>query len=299
MQRHPDRFACGNHPPPQNTHRPHEGEERFGLDCWCGEPYLMTAAHWHDEIELNLVERGAITYQAGGSVTTLTRGQLAVFWGAMPHRVTEAQEGTRLAWLTLPLTSFLGWDLPANLRALVLHGHFVRGSGRTLGADAARFRRWTRDLAGGGEGSRVVLLEVEAHLRRLAGTPEGRRTVSPGDGAGLGHAERMCAYIAEHYAEPISVSDIAAAMGLNPTYAMGLFRAAFGRTILSYLTQYRVAHAQRLLATTDQSILDVASECGFGSVSRFYEAFGASCGLSPRAYRLSMRETRPGPLPKT
>ncbi len=176
----------------------------------------------------------------------------------------------------------------------MLHGHFVRGSGRSLGADAACFRRWTRDLSGGGEGSRVVLLEVEAHLRRLARTPAGTRAVSPVDQVGLGHAERLCAYIAQHYAEPISVADIAGAMGLNPTYAMGLFRAAFGRTILSYLTQYRVAHAQRLLATTDRPILDVASECGFGSVSRFYEAFGASCGLSPRAYRLSMRGARPG-----
>ncbi len=279
------------HPSPRGAvshkHLPHEGEERFGLDCWSGVPYLMRAAHWHDEIELNLVERGAITYLAGGSVTTVTAGQLAVFWGAMPHRVVEMDGATRLSWLTLPLASFLAWELPPSLRSPLLHGRFVRTSGRRVGANAEGFRRWARDLAAPG-GARVVLLEVEAQFQRLARSPVG--VSAPAAVTGLGHAERMCAFIAEHYAQPLSIAQIAEAMNLNPNYAMGVFRAAFGRTLLSYLTQYRVAHAQRLLVTTDMAILDIASECGFGSLSRFYEAFAASSGLSPRAFRVRMAD---------
>ena len=73
---------------------------------------------------------------------------------------------------------------------------------------------------------------------------------------------------------------------------MTLFRRTFGLSIGAYLTQYRVADAQRLLATTDARIVDVALAAGFGSLSRFYAAFGQACGRSPRAYRAHVRGSK-------
>jgi transcriptional regulator GlxA family with amidase domain len=58
---------------------------------------------------------------------------------------------------------------------------------------------------------------------------------------------------------------------------------------MEYVTQYRLSHAQRLLATTDLKILDVALASGFGSASRFYQVFMAMCGLTPRDYRASLK----------
>ena len=75
---------------------------------------------------------------------------------------------------------------------------------------------------------------------------------------------------------------------LHPNYAMQLFRKCTGRTIVAYLTQYRVAHAQQLLLTTDQSISDVALASGFSSLSRFYAAFREICNDSPKHYRQSL-----------
>jgi transcriptional regulator GlxA family with amidase domain len=43
---------------------------------------------------------------------------------------------------------------------------------------------------------------------------------------------------------------------------MTLFRRQFGISLTSYLTQYRVSHAQRLLATTDDSVLQIALASG-------------------------------------
>ena len=74
---------------------------------------------------------------------------------------------------------------------------------------------------------------------------------------------------------------------LHPNYAMNLFQKTFGTTLINYLTQHRISHAQRLLATSDQSITDVAFNSGFNSISRFNEAFRRACGCAPRAYRRS------------
>ena len=100
--------------------------------------------------------------------------------------------------------------------------------------------------------------------------------------------EATVGFITEHYMEPLQLGQIAQAVGLHPGYATERFRTTFGITIMDYLAQQRVAHAQRLLATTDQTVLEVAMEAGFTSASRFYATFQKITGQSPRAYRSSL-----------
>jgi transcriptional regulator GlxA family with amidase domain len=66
---------------------------------------------------------------------------------------------------------------------------------------------------------------------------------------------------------------------------MALFQKTFGTTLMKYVTQHRLSHAQRLLVTTEDSIVNIAFSSGFGSLSRFNEAFRESFGCTPRGYR--------------
>jgi len=65
-----------------------------------------------------------------------------------------------------------------------------------------------------------------------------------------------------------------------------------GMTLSQYLTLQRVAHAQRRLATSGDVIQEIALDSGFGSVSRFYEAFRQQTGNSPRRFRLQMESAK-------
>ena len=66
---------------------------------------------------------------------------------------------------------------------------------------------------------------------------------------------------------------------------MSLFRQAFGTTITDFIVQHRISHAQRLLVTTDDSVLEIAFASGFQSLSRFNEAFKKLCGCPPREFK--------------
>jgi AraC-like DNA-binding protein len=101
--------------------------------------------------------------------------------------------------------------------------------------------------------------------------------------------EQLASYIARNYQEAILIEDAAKEVGLHPNYAMSLFKRTFNITLNEYLTQHRLSHAQRLLATTDNKIVDVALEAGYPTLSRFYEAFKKSCGCSPSDYRKEHR----------
>jgi AraC-like DNA-binding protein len=72
---------------------------------------------------------------------------------------------------------------------------------------------------------------------------------------------------------------------------MKIFRDRLNISMIEYLTRHRVAHAQRLLLTTDKDILEIALEAGFGSSSRFYAAFKHFCGQSPGQYRRALRRS--------
>lgn len=263
----------------------------FGLAAWCGQPLSMSAAHRHNDIELNYLARGACSYRFGDQQLALTAGDLCLFWAARPHQLLAGDEAPLLHWVTLPLALFLSWRLPERLSEPILKGMALTCR-HPWEADAAvhQIERWHSDLvAGGTERQLIVGLELEALLRRFvlqigAGGPRPHLAEHRG-----GAAELMARYIVEHYQQPLSVAQIAAHVGLHPHYAMQRFRQTYGVSLMAYLTQYRVAHAQQQLATSDAGVLEIGLVAGFGSASRFYSAFRAACGVSPGAYRAALR----------
>lgn len=266
----------------------------FGLAGYHGAPLPMARYHRHHEIELNLVEQGALSYLFGATEVVVGAGQLVVFWGVLPHRVANVAPETVFHWLTIPLGQFLQWRLPAQLTQQILSGLPAcdRNASRAQ-LDRLLFEQWQHDLRRATpERHAIVLLEIEARLRRLAlGVwPAGAaaQAVETREVGGEQKVAQMARLIAERYAEPLRIRDLAEAIDLHPHYAMQLFRKTFGMSLLEYLTLHRVAHAQRLLITTNATVAAIALECGFGSASQFYALFKRSCGVSPGAYRAGL-----------
>lgn len=84
---------------------------------------------------------------------------------------------------------------------------------------------------------------------------------------------------------------------MHPASATKLFKKICGMSLMTYITQHRIFHAQRLLFSSDMKIIDVALESGYQSASRFYAAFKEHCGVSPQEFRRSVK-TRKLPMDK-
>lgn len=280
-----------------------------GFVSWRGTPNLMTRLHRHEEVECNFIERGAITYLHRDKLVTLHPARLTLFWAAIPHRLISFPKSTVAHWLNIPLRWLLQHQLPTNLVQAILQGEIIEESDLTqFDFDLRLFHRWHQDLKSPSPERQLIChLELQARLRRLAFSAkslassrplasESRRGApSASSPEAIGKVELMARFIAENYTEPLRVANIAKLVGLHPNYAMSLFRKAFGMHLSDYLTQQRLAHAQRLILTTDRKILDIALEAGFGSASRFYAAFHRAYGQAPGDYRASQTEAWPHP----
>jgi AraC-like DNA-binding protein len=257
--------------------------EPIGFNGRQSAPVVMARAHMHTEFELNYAWRGVMTYFLAGEFVTVPAQRLVVFWAGMPHRVTAVAPGTKFIWLTMPLAWVLQWELPAVFTHRLFAGELLREpDAHRSDLDRALMTQWAADVRT--PQRKIALLEIEARLRRLAATS--KSAVPVGRAAPGGPVEQATRFIGEHYAEPLTVPQIAAAVGRHPNYLMQLFRRSCGTSLWDYVLRLRVSHAQRLLLTTDRKIVDVAFAAGFASVSRFYEAFQKYCRQTPRQYRV-------------
>ncbi len=286
--------------------------ESLGFATAWFRPFLMHRLHRHNEVEINFIETGSISYLFGGARVSVTAGQMALFWATIPHQTVHVEENSVFHWVTIPFASFLQWQLPEMLTQQVVQGKFVLHPQNAESYYRQRqFRQWNADLQEESlEYRKIVLLEVEALLRRFALsfdttsrllTLQGESNIASqvstlstsSASSTLSRVELMASFIAEHYTESLSIESIAQEVHIHPNYAMSLFRKSFGISIVDYITQFRVSHAQRLLVTTEANISEIALAAGFGSVSRFYTAFKATCGVSPKEYRATLPQHAP------
>lgn len=260
----------------------------YGFTCELWTPARMPRPDRHNEIEINLLAAGSLSYLLGGSRTKIEAGKLAVFWAAIPHQIVDFEGVEPYLVVTLPLSEFLGAGLELSVVNPIMHGELLMEREMDP-SDQLKFLQWENELREGDPArERAARLEVQARLLRFAARiSSGPAPRSPVPN--LSRADQLACYIARNYREPLTSQTIAEANGLSPNYAMNLFRQAFGTTMTTFITGHRISHAQRLLATTDDTILELALDAGFQSLSRFNEAFKAACGCSPREYRKAHR----------
>jgi len=99
---------------------------------------------------------------------------------------------------------------------------------------------------------RVLIIELEAFfLRAQQSLPPSRlkndQKPAPSQ---VAHTAKMTQFIARHFQERIGIPEIAAAAGLHPKYAMGIFKRTYGLSLHHYLLNYRLAHAKNQLIST-------------------------------------------------
>jgi len=269
-----------------------------GLRCWQGRPQAMLSAHRHDDLEVNVVENAPLMYLFGGSLVTVEPGHAAVFWASVPHRLidTPHHRTVHVRWLHIPLEEVLGWGLPQQTVAHLMRGApLITQRPEHPGPDA--FARWSADLdSTSSDLHAIAQLEIQAGVRRLLriALPQGASddpAKDPEIADSVRHVVAMARFLTRRFTEPIRATDVAAAVHLHPNYAMTLFRQVLGTTMHAYLTDRRIAEAQRMLLTTTATTSQIATSAGFGSHSGFYAAFTRACGVPPGTYRRSHRRS--------
>src|SRR5258708_3598512 len=139
-------------------------EPALGFRVWrIKSPLSMHQAHSHPDIEMNWLPAGSLQYVMAGKRASITAGQLGIFWGGVPHQLIESQNVDGGIWLTLPLAWFLRCGFSNDFAARLMTGKLF-----TIAVAQERTNQWLEDFQAGANRRRLVLLELEALIERLA-----------------------------------------------------------------------------------------------------------------------------------
>jgi len=101
--------------------------------------------------------------------------------------------------------------------------------------------------------------------------------------------EKALWFVESHFAEDITLEDIAAVAGVSRHHTVRAFGAAMGRSVMRYVRGRRLTEAARSLANGAPDILAVALDAGYGSHEAFTRAFRDQFGVTPERVRAERR----------
>ncbi|NEQ53001.1 MAG: response regulator transcription factor [Leptolyngbya sp. SIO3F4] len=97
-------------------------------------------------------------------------------------------------------------------------------------------------------------------------------------------------FIEAHYQQQINLTDVAQAVGYSPAYLTNLSQSHTGRTVKAWIIERRMVKARQLLASTAESIKQIAESIGYADAGYFTRQFRKLHGVTPQVWR-----SRPNP----
>ncbi len=239
----------------------------------------MDESHTHADVEVNYLFSGTVDYFLGGRFEQVKARCLTLFWGGIPHRSLRKSPDARGIWLTFPLGWLLRYPFTQRLRNALLAGQMVAecypaefpGS-----VDGDRLTLWLKDYErSDARKMDIIFSELGDRLNRLSLSCETPSEVSHKHALDnpTGRLEKLTTVIGDCFQNEINVTELAKVVGLHPKYLHVFFKKHCGISLWEYVLRLRLANVQRLLATTDTTVLNAALESGFGSQAAFYHAF--------------------------
>lgn len=252
--------------------------------------------HWHDELEILVVETGTARVSVNGTDHTVQQGEGFFINAGALHGVWPGGEETCFLRSVVFHPRLVGGSVDSIIwqkylepllsdpcRACV---HFTNAREWEGAASKAIQEAWQAcvseaegfELEAREQLSRLIFL-----LAKYCSTAEKRPSDKAlRDGARI---KTMLQYIQKHYGEELSLTKIAGSANLSETECLRCFRSIIGSTPIQYVRQVRVQKAAELLVSTGRKISDIGAECGFQEMSYFAKTFRQLKGCTPGAFR--------------
>ncbi|KIT18230.1 AraC family transcriptional regulator [Jannaschia aquimarina] len=107
-------------------------------------------------------------------------------------------------------------------------------------------------------------------------------TLAPASALSDRRLARAVDYAETHIAAPLTVGELASAACMSPSAFSRAFRAATDETPWAFVRRRRLERAGQQMARTDDTLMQVAADCGFTDASHLARCWKRAYGTTPR-----------------
>lgn len=268
-------------------------------ECRIPELFVNVPTHWHSEFELNLVRSGRGEFFYNDTLYQVSAGDIFIVAPDVLHAVYPG-DSDELIYDALVFNKVMLGTGSNDRSSAECIMPIVNGSHKLCtriprdSADYPEFLRLTeRIFECVKENKPHYDLLMKSCIMQFFWLLENSDSLIEKGNADISYSNMMrpsLEYMNDHFAEKISVDELAELVHLSKSYYMWCFKKAVGIGAIEYLTQLRIKAALNLLQTTESSISDIALQCGYGNLSNFNRQFKRIVGCSPNQYRGQFRE---------
>lgn len=247
--------------------------------------------HWHGEVEFFFGLEGRVEYHVPGRTLVIGPGDAGFINANVLHmtRAVDDSPSIQLEHLFLPgfVSGQSGSDIEMRYVRPVLQGVDLELFQFEPADPIIDLMRQTHELQtrrpeGYELRLRALVSELWLELFDQTRAHHGFGFTQNLDDERLKH---MLSFISDHYAERVTLSDIAHAGLVSQRECYRIFKRGLDTTPLDCLIQRRLSAACELLQSTPMPVLDIALATGFSSSSYFGKVFREHIGKTPREYR--------------
>lgn len=262
--------------------------------CTIPLDFSRVPCHWHNEMELIYIKKGYGKVGIDLTDYTVSAGEIAIILPGQLHSIEQADDTSfeyeNIMFDMNLISSKQGDSITDALLHRITHHtiHFPS----ILMHDTPYYN----DLIGYIDRADEICktfpqcysLGIKSQLcgffYLLVQTSSDSSPVKP-DIRSLKKIKLITQYIEENYQSEISIEKMAEICDFSQSHFMKFFKKNMGIPFISYLNEYRLIIASRLLLTSSSSIIYIAQECGFDNLSYFNRLFRKKFSMTPSQFR--------------
>ncbi len=262
-------------------------------------PYIPW--HWHDEFEFVWVKSGFLTIGTSDGSFTLQPDDCAFLNSGILHMLKTQHDEDCDFFSVRFLDKLLFPNSNASLASQYMHPILVSPELRYIHLSAenplkTRMIQLMKQIIQiyymNQQGSELMILsKLYALWSELNEYLQQYPSASPISGLSISDYDRVTAaihYIAEHYADPLTLEDIANTIHVSKSECCRCFKRIVSISPIEFLIQYRVMEAIRKMQSKEavaKSISQLSASVGFNNASYFNKQFKRHTNCTPLEYR--------------
>lgn len=246
----------------------------------------MSKSHYHDYFEIYLLEGGERIHMIEDSMFRMQAGELILFSPYTMHHSFGEQD--------VPFKRVVLYFHKSEVDSAELLDALEKGSGlyRPERKDFQFIHRIMHELVQEQEAQNPFKQSCEHTLLNLLLIYLMRNSVrqQPVKIEMTNRIDTIISYIHNHYAEDISLEQLAEHFYISPYYLCREFKRCTNRTIVQYINVTRIMNAQRKFMETDLNVTQISKETGFSNVTHFNRVFKSVTGTTPSGFKKTLQE---------
>lgn len=268
------------------------------MDSLSDYPGMRSTCHWHEDIEFLYVLKGEMCYSVAGDTIPLKEKDCIFVNSRQIHYdyTSDGEDCTFLVAVINPKILIASSKLYEDFVVPFLKGdsllwlRFCPGDPDYDAVSGTMKEIWKLHTARE-EAYQLEVIHMLAglFLRILRSHPCGEGSGTAEDPA-LELQKKMVAFLTENYRRELSLEEIGESVAVSRSTCCRIFRKYLKQSPLAFLNAYRLQASCGMLITSDRTVTEIASLCGFNSSSYYSRLFTRNYGCTPLEYRQKSRK---------